>query len=389
MMETPVVETLTFHEIQRYSRHIILPEVGLEGQTKLKNAKVLLVGTGGLGSPIALYLAAAGVGTIGLIDFDVVDETNLQRQIIHSTDYVGKPKIDSATQRIKGINPYVNVVTYNQPLTAENALAVIEGYDIVCDGTDNYQTRYLVNDACVLLGIPNVYGSIFQFEGQASVFDPNKGPCYRCLYPNPPPLGLVPSCAEGGVFGILPGTIGTIQATEIIKLILNVGDPLIGRLLIYDALEMKFRELKVQKNPDCPICGNNPTIKGLIDYEAFCGITSVETDRITEDHLITPKEYAELRNSGFKHLLIDVRNPMEQQISKIEGSRLIPLRQLEDLIIKENIPKDFPIILHCKTGGRSARALIQLLDMGYTNVKHLVGGINSWIREIDKNQPLY
>lgn len=377
---------LTHDDYQRYSRHIIMPEVGVEGQTKLKNAKVLVVGTGGLGSPIAMYLAAAGVGTIGLVDFDVVDESNLQRQIIHSTDFVGKPKIESAASRLKGINPDIHILTYNDSLRSDNAMQIMEGYDIVCDGTDNYQTRYLVNDACVLLGIPNVYGSIFQFEGQVSVFDAKRGPCYRCLYESPPPPGLVPSCAEGGVFGVLPGTIGTMQATEIIKLILGVGDPLIGRLILYDALDLSFRELKLRKNPECKVCGENPEITELIDYDAFCGVSASDTELV---ETITVEELAQLKREGVQHVLIDVRNPNELDIGRIEGSILIPERVVEDKISDYEIGKDDLVILQCKTGIRSARALVKLKKMGYSNVKNLQGGINAWARRIDPSIPIY
>ena len=377
---------LTHDDYQRYSRHIIMPEVGVEGQTKLKNAKVLVVGTGGLGSPIAMYLAAAGVGTIGLVDFDVVDESNLQRQIIHSTDFVGKPKIESAASRLKGINPDIHVVTYNDSLRSDNAMQIMEGYDIVCDGTDNYQTRYLVNDACVLLGIPNVYGSIFQFEGQVSVFDAKRGPCYRCLYESPPPPGLVPSCAEGGVFGVLPGTIGTMQATEIIKLILGIGDPLIGRLILYDALDLSFRELKLRKNPECKVCSENPEITELIDYDAFCGVSASDAELV---ETITVEELALLKREGTQHVLIDVRNPNELDIGRIEGSILIPERVIEEKVSDYEIGKDDLVILQCKTGIRSARALVKLKKMGYSNVKNLQGGINAWARRIDPSIPIY
>ena len=380
------MKDLTHKDYQRYSRHIIMPEVGVEGQKKLKNARVLVIGAGGLGSPIAMYLAAAGIGTIGLVDFDVVDESNLQRQIIHSTEYIGRQKIESASQRLKGINPEIEVITYNDSLRSDNALQIMEGYDVVCDGTDNFQTRYLVNDACVLLGIPNVYGSIFQFEGQVSVFDAKRGPCYRCLYANPPPPGLVPSCAEGGVFGVLPGTIGTLQATEIIKLILGIGEPLIGRLMLYDALDMSFRELKLKKNPDCKVCGENPEVTELIDYDEFCGVSSKDAELVEN---IDVRELEELRRKGEKHVLIDVRNPTELQIGRIEGSILIPERLIEERIHEHDIAKDDLIILQCKTGIRSARALVKLKRMGYTNVKNLHGGINAWARLVDPKIPLY
>src|SRR5215475_1116308 len=318
---------LTNEEIARYSRHLILPEVGMEGQRKLKAAKVLCVGTGGLGAPLALYLTAAGVGTIGLIDFDVVDESNLQRQIIHSQSTVGMLKVDSAEQMIKGLNKNTNVVKHNTMLTSANALEIFKDYDVIADGTDNFQTRYLVNDACVLTGKPNAYGSIFRFEGQASVFATKDGPCYRCLYPEPPPPGLVPSCAEGGVLGVLPGIIGVIQATEAIKLILGVGEPLIGRFLIFDALRMKFRELKLRKDPDCPVCGTHPTVTKLIDYEEFCGVVHAAPEPVTVSHAteITALELKQRLDRGDKLTIVDVREPHEYQIAKIEGSLLMPL----------------------------------------------------------------
>lgn len=387
--EQPSNDQLTHKEIERYSRHLILPEVGVKGQLKLKHAHVLIIGAGGLGSPLALYLAAAGVGTIGIVDFDVVDYTNLQRQIIHTTNDVGKPKLDSAKNRIKAINPEINVITYETALTSDNALEILKNYDIVVDGTDNFPTRYLVNDACVILGIPNVYGSIFRFEGQVSVFDAKKGPCYRCLYAEPPPPGLVPSCAEGGVLGVLPGTVGTLQAIEVIKLILNQGDLLIGRLLLFDALDMKFRELKLKKNPECPICGEHPTITKLIDYEEFCGI-GLHDDAIllNDEEIITVQELAELmKNGNIPFQLIDVREPHEQEISKIPGSILMPLGSVTEMAI--SLDKNRLTIVHCKMGGRSAKAIEKLKPMGFKKIRNLKGGINSWAREIDPSQPIY
>ncbi|MHA2171012.1 MAG: molybdopterin-synthase adenylyltransferase MoeB [Candidatus Kariarchaeaceae archaeon] len=380
---------LNHSEITRYSRHLIMPEVGMDGQLKLKQAKVLLVGTGGLGSPIAMYLAAAGVGTIGLVDFDVVDYSNLQRQIIHGTEDVGRPKLHSARDTLKSINPNVHVELHEEALNSSNALEIFTNYDIICDGTDNFPTRYLVNDACVLLGKPNVYGSIFRFDGQASVFYAKEGPCYRCLYSEPPPPGLVPSCAEGGVLGILPGMIGTIQATEIIKLIIGQGIPLIGRLLLLDALDMEFKELKLRKNPDCVICGENPTVTELIDYLEFCGQISLGDDGpiLTSDNVITVKELDHLRNAGVPHKLIDVREPHELDISMIEGSILIPKDQVADRL--NELSRDDLLIIHCKTGVRSGNVLLQLKQHGYSKVKNLAGGINAWATEVDPRIPTY
>lgn len=363
-----------------------MPEVGLDGQRRLKAAKVLLVGTGGLGSPIAMYLAAAGVGTIGLVDYDVVDYSNLQRQIIHSTENVGVKKLQSAKQALEAINPTIKINLHEMVLESSNALEIIDEYDIICDGTDNYQTRYLVNDACVLLGKPNVYGSIFRFEGQASVFDARNGPCYRCLYSEPPPPGLVPSCAEGGVLGVLPGMIGTIQANEIIKLIIKQGEPLIGRLLLLDALDIRFKELKLRKNPNCVICSDHPTITELIDYNEFCGVLP-DGSGLSFNETISVLQLKELRDTGIDHMLIDVREPHELEISKIEGSVLMPQNSIEGLI--KNTQKDKLIILQCKSGIRSARALYKLKKMGFVNLKNLQGGINAWARQIDKSMPIY
>jgi adenylyltransferase/sulfurtransferase len=374
-------------EILRYSRHLIMPEVALEGQKRLKAARVLCIGAGGLGSPLALYLAAAGVGRMGIVDFDVVDFTNLQRQIIHSTANVGRPKLDSAKERIAEINPYVEVDTHEVALTSENALELFADYDIVVDGTDNFPTRYLVNDACVLLGKPNVYGSIFRFEGQATVFHAKQGPCYRCLYPEPPPPGLVPSCAEGGVLGVLPGVIGVIQAIETVKLILGKGDSLIGRLLLFDALKMKFRELKLRKNPDCPICGENPTIRELIDYEEFCGITHQPEVTVGADFEITPVELKAKMDQGDDFVLVDVREPEEFAICRIPGSKLVPLRTVAERLHELSSADD--IVVHCRSGVRSGQAVEFMKQAGYRKVKNLVGGILRWSDDVDPTVPKY
>ena len=378
---------LTNDEIRRYSRHLIMPEVGLAGQRKLKSASVLLIGTGGLGSPLALYLAAAGIGKLGLVDFDVVDESNLQRQIIHGTSTLGMSKLDSAAVRIRDLNPFVELETYNVALSSENALDIMRPYDIVIDGTDNFPTRYLVNDACVLLGKPNVYGSIFRFEGQASVFGTKEGPCYRCLYPEPPPPGLVPSCAEGGVFGVLPGIIGTIQATEAIKLIIGRGEPLIGRLMLFDALAMRFRELKLRKNPECPLCGDHPTVTELIDYQVFCGITA-ETATLPEAERITPQALADTLNQDVAQpFLLDVREPHEWEIAHLDGATLIPLNTLPGHL--DELPRDQEIVVYCKGGTRSAKALNTLKDAGFRNLRNLEGGITRWAQEVDTTLPTY
>ena len=383
---------LSNEEVQRYSRHLIMPEVGVEGQEKLKKGRVLCIGAGGLGSPAALYLAAAGVGTIGIVDFDVVDFSNLQRQVIHGTPDVGRSKLASAKDRLHALNPLIAIETYETALSSKNALELFKPYDIILDGTDNFPTRYLVNDACVLLGKPNTYGSIFRFEGQASVFATKGGPCYRCLYPEPPPPGLVPSCAEGGVLGVLPGVIGTIQATEAVKLIMGIGEPLIGRFLIYDALRMKFRELKLKKDPECPVCGTNPTVRELIDYEQFCGVApsapevavTGATDNETETTVIELKKKIDAKDDFF---LLDVREPNEYQIGKIPGSTLIPLGDVPQRV--GEIPRDKEIIVHCKMGGRSAKAAAFLRQQGYTNVKNLKGGITDWSDKIDPTVPKY
>ncbi|HEY6209479.1 MAG TPA: molybdopterin-synthase adenylyltransferase MoeB [Gemmatimonadales bacterium] len=375
---------LSHEEILRYSRHLILPDVGLEGQRKLKAARVLLVGAGGLGSPAALYLAAAGVGTLGLVDFDVVDKTNLQRQIIHGTSTVGRPKLDSAKERIEDLNPNVRVETFETRLTSENALDIIREFDIVADGTDNFPTRYLVNDACVLLGKPNVYGSIFRFEGQASVFYAKEGPCYRCLYAEPPPPGLVPSCAEGGVLGVLPGIIGSIQAMETIKLILGVGEPLIGRLVLFDALKLEFRELKLEKDPDCPVCGPHPTVTELIDYEAFCGIGAEPSYDGAE---ITAQELRQEWERNPDLLVIDVREPHEYEITHIDGAVLMPLGELPNRLNELDGHRE--IVTHCHHGARSLKALEILKAAGFSKVRSLRGGIDAWAVNVDPSLPRY
>jgi adenylyltransferase/sulfurtransferase len=383
---------LSRDELARYARHLTLPEVGMEGQRKLKAARVLCVGTGGLGSPLALYLAAAGVGTLGLVDFDVVDASNLQRQILHSTRDVGRSKLDSASEKLAALNPTVQLVKHETKLTSENALEILRGYDIVADGTDNFPTRYLVNDACVLTGKPNVYASIFRFEGQASVFATQDGPCYRCLYPEPPPPGMVPSCAEGGVLGILPGLLGVIQATEVIKLILGKGEPfgesLIGRLLLVDALAMRFRELKLHKNPACPVCGQNPTITRLIDYQQFCGLapTTQETTLKNGIPQITVTELKQRLDAGEKPFILDVREPFEHQIANIGGT-LIPLNEVPQRL--GEIDREREIVVHCKGGGRSQRAAEFLAQQGYTKVSNLAGGITAWSNEVDPTVPKY
>ncbi len=386
----PQAATLNKDEILRYSRHLIMPEVGMEGQQKLKAARVLCIGAGGLGSPLALYLGAAGVGTLGIVDFDVVDYTNLQRQIIHSTADVGRKKLDSAAEKLKAINPFLHIKTYETRLTSENALALFRDFDIVADGTDNFPTRYLVNDACVLTGKPNVYGSIFRFEGQASVFATEEGPCYRCLYPEPPPPGLVPSCAEGGVLGILPGLIGVIQATEVIKLILGIGDPLIGRLLLVDALGMKFRELKLRKNPDCPVCGPHRTITKLIDYNEFCGIRGEEKSQEKPvDAGIPEMQVEELKrrlDKGDDVFVLDVREPHEYQICNL-GGHLIPLNDLPKRINELDSSRE--IVAHCKMGGRSAKAVQFLRQAGFQKVYNLTGGIIAWAERVDPKMPKY
>ncbi len=384
---------LSHEEIRRYSRHLIMPEVGVQGQKKLKAASVLLIGTGGLGSPLALYLAAAGIGRIGLVDYDVVDESNLHRQVIHFTSDVGKPKLDSAAAKLSDVNPFVVIDKHNTPLTSENALDILKDYDVIIDGTDNFPTRYLVNDACVMLGKPNVYGSIFRFEGQLTVFYAKEGPCYRCLFPEPPPPGLVPSCAEGGVLGILPGTIGTLQATEAIKLILGIGKPLIGRMILYDGLEMTFDTIKLRKNPNCPVCGEHPTQTHLIDYEQFCGVPAHDRSAYKEQNVmrhirsVTPTELKARMEADSKLVLIDVREPHELEISAIEGARLIPKGQVAARI--DEIPRDVDVVILCKSGERSRNTVAMLQDKGFTNLFNLKGGINAWAKEVDPSLPLY
>ncbi len=377
-------------EVARYSRHLIMPEVGMDGQLKLKAASVLCIGAGGLGSPVAMYLAAAGVGRLGIVDFDVVDYSNLQRQVIHGTPDVGRPKLESARDTLQAINPEVHVETHEVALSSGNALDVLGGYDVIVDGTDNFPTRYLVNDACVLLGKPNAYGSIFRFEGQASVFAAKDGPCYRCLYPEPPPPGLVPSCAEGGVLGILPGVVGTIQATEAVKLIMGVGEPLVGRFLVYDALRMRFRELKLRRDPDCPVCGDNPSVTALIDYEQFCGVTPAAPapdssagadDDATVEQL---KARIDSRDGVF---ILDVREPQEYQICAIPGSTLIPLGDLPSRL--HELEGRGEMIVHCKSGARSAKAVKLLRDAGFAQAKNLRGGILRWIDAVDPSLPKY
>src|SRR5437016_10624295 len=382
----PATATLTNDEILRYSRHLIMPEVGMEGQQKLKAARVLCIGAGGLGSPLALYLAAAGVGTLGIVDFDVVDYTNLQRQIIHSTADVGRKKLDSAAEKLKAINPFLTIKTFDTKLTSDNALKIFADFDIIADGTDNFPTRYLVNDACVLTGKPNVYGSIFRFEGQASLFATEQGPCYRCLYPEPPPPGLVPSCAEGGVLGILPGLVGVMQATEAIKLILGQGDSLIGRLLLVDALGMKFRELKLRKNPDCPVCGKHPSITKLIDYNEFCGIRGEETlvtSNVSEMQVEELKRRLDNKEDIF---VLDVREPHEYQICNI-GGYLIPLGDLPKRVSELDSSRE--IVAHCRSGVRSGKAVDFLRQAGFKKVRNLAGGILAWADRVDPKMPKY
>ncbi|HEV2382240.1 MAG TPA: molybdopterin-synthase adenylyltransferase MoeB [Terriglobia bacterium] len=378
---------LSKDEVLRYSRHLIMPEVGMDGQLKLKQAKVLLVGAGGLGSPLALYLAAAGVGKLGVVDFDVVDFTNLQRQVLHGTSDVGRSKLESAADTLREINPYVEVVPHEVRLTSENALAILADYDIVADGTDNFATRYLVNDACVLTGKPNVYGSIFRFEGQASVFATREGPCYRCLYPEPPPPGLVPSCAEGGVLGVLPGIVGCIQALETIKLIIGRGEPLIGRLLLFDALRLRFRELKLRKNPECPACGEQPTIDHLIDYEEFCGIRGQEAEPMATVPEITPTELKQMIDEQRDFRLVDVREPHEFDICRIPGSVLMPLGDVPARMNELDSAQE--IVVHCRSGMRSARAVELLQKAGFRRIHNLKGGILAWSDQVDPSVPKY
>jgi molybdopterin/thiamine biosynthesis adenylyltransferase/rhodanese-related sulfurtransferase len=388
----PLVEpaaALTVDEVRRYSRHLIIPEVGMTGQKRLKNAKVLCVGAGGLGSPALLYLAAAGVGTLGVIDFDVVDESNLQRQIIHGQSDIGKLKAESARESIAETNPYVNVQVHNEPLTTDNVMEIFSGYDLIVDGTDNFATRYMVNDACVLLGKPYVWGSIFRFDGQASVFWAEYGPCYRCLYPDPPPPGMVPSCAEGGVLGVLCASIGSIQVTEAIKLITGIGESLTGRLMIYDALEMSYRTVRVRKDPECAICGKNPTITSLIDYEAFCGALSTDAAEAASGSTISATDLKDMLDRGDKIFLIDVREPNEYEIVSIPGATLIPKDQFLTGAALERLPQDRRIVLHCKTGVRSAEALAVVKNAGFADAVHVGGGVVAWVNQVDPSLPTY
>jgi molybdopterin/thiamine biosynthesis adenylyltransferase/rhodanese-related sulfurtransferase len=385
----PMLPTLSHEEILRYSRHLLIPDVGVEGQRKLKAASVLIVGTGGLGSPVALYLAAAGVGHIGLVDFDVVDRTNLQRQVIHGTSTVGMLKVDSARKRMLDLNPDIQVDIYNEVFTSSNAMEIARPYNLVVDGSDNFPTRYLTNDLCVLSGKANVYGSVYRFDGQVSVFDARVGPCYRCLFPDPPPPGLVPSCAESGILGILPGTIGTLQATEAIKLILGIGDSLIGRLLLYNAQDMSFEFVRLHKNPKCKVCGEHPTVTELIDYDQFCGVPGheAESGSAGEEWDITPTKLAEQMRAGVQYNLVDVREPHELEISHIEGAHVIPLGQLASRI--NELKSNDDIVLICKAGVRSTRALHILLGAGFLKLHNLKGGMNAWARDIDPSQPIY
>jgi sulfur-carrier protein adenylyltransferase/sulfurtransferase len=385
--EPPATAALTNEEIARYSRHLILPEVGMEGQLKLKRAKVAMIGAGGLGAPLGLYLAAAGVGRVGVVDFDVVDASNLQRQVIHGTNDIGRKKLDSAADRMRDINPNIQIDKFDTGLTSENALEILRDYDLVIDGTDNFPTRYLVNDACVLLKKPNVYGSIFRFEGQATVFAYEDGPCYRCLYPEPPPPGLVPSCAEGGVLGILPGIIGVIQATEAVKLILGIGDTLKGRLLLYDALGMRFRELKLRRDSNCPVCGDHPTVTKLIDYQEFCGVRPMASQPAPSSDAIDAIELKQKLDRGDNFVLLDVREPHEYQIARIPGSRLIPLGELPKHL--NELEPDADIVAHCKSGGRSQKAVDLLKANGFKHVRNMTGGITAWSDKVDPNVPKY
>ncbi len=388
----PLVEPaadLTVDEVKRYSRHLIIPDVGMTGQKRLKNAKVLCVGAGGLGSPALLYLAAAGVGTLGVIDFDVVDESNLQRQIIHGQSDIGRPKALSARDSIKEINPYVNVIVHEEALSNDNVMQIFSGYDLIVDGTDNFATRYMVNDACVLLGKPYVWGSIYRFDGQASVFWAEYGPCYRCLYPEPPPPGMVPSCAEGGVLGVLCASIGSIQVNEAIKLLIGIGEPLVGRLMVYDALEMNYRSLNIKKDPDCPICGENPTITELIDYDAFCGAISADAQEAAAGSTITAAELKAMLDRDDDIFLIDVREPNEYEIVSIPGATLIPKDQFLNGSALEKLPQDKRIVLHCKSGARSAECLAVLKNAGFSDAVHVGGGVLSWVSTVDPSLPVY
>ena len=386
----PLVEPATElspEEIRRYSRHLIIPDLAMDGQRRLKNARVLAVGAGGLGSPTLMYLAAAGVGTLGIVDFDTVDESNLQRQIIHGQSDIGRPKAESARDRIREINPLVQVVLHHERLDSSNVMRIFADYDLIVDGADNFPTRYLVNDACVLAGKPYVWGSIFRFDGQASVFWAEHGPCYRCLYPEPPPPGMVPSCAEGGVLGVLCGSVGSAQATEAIKVLTGVGEPLVGRLSIYDALEGSWRTVRVRKDPECPICGKNPTVSRLIDYEAFCGTASEAAQQAAAGSTITAAELKAMMEDGEDFLLVDVREPAEYEIVRIPGSVLIPKGDLPSRLAE--LPQDRPIVLHCKTGVRSAEALAVLHAAGFADARHVQGGVTAWAQQVDHSLPVY
>ena len=388
----PLVEPaaeLTVDEVRRYSRHLIIPDVGMTGQKRLKNAKVLCVGAGGLGSPALLYLAAAGVGTLGIVDFDVVDESNLQRQVIHGQSDIGRSKAESARDSIREINPYVNVIVYQERLDSDNAMQIFADYDLIVDGTDNFATRYLVNDACVLLGKPYVWGSIYRFDGQASVFWASCGPCYRCLYPEPPPPGMVPSCAEGGVLGVLCASIGSIQVNEAIKLITGIGEPLAGRLMIYDALEMTYRTVRVRKDPECAVCGKNPTVTELIDYEEFCGAVSEEAQEAAAGSTITARQLKDMQDAGENIFLVDVREPNEYEIVSIPGSVLIPKGEFLSGAALERLPQDQRVVLHCKSGARSAECLAIVKNAGFSDAVHVGGGVLSWVATIDPSLPSY
>ncbi len=392
----PLVEPaaeLTVEEVRRYSRHLIIPDVAMVGQKRLRNAKVLVVGAGGLGSPALMYLAAAGVGTLGIVDFDVVDESNLQRQVIHGQQDVGRPKAVSAAESVREINPYVDVVLHEERLESSNAMEIFAPYDLVVDGTDNFATRYLVNDACVLLGKPYVWGSIYRFDGQASVFwaaaPGGTAPCYRCLYPEPPPPGMVPSCAEGGVLGVLCASIGSVQVNEAIKLITGIGEPLVGRLLIYDALESSYREVKVRKDPECPVCGKNPTVTELIDYDEFCGTVSTEASDAVRDSTISATQLKSMMDRGEDFLLVDVREPAEWDIVRIPGSVLIPKGEIVSGEALGRLPQDKPVVLHCKSGGRSAEALASVKAAGFSDARHVAGGVLAWANQVDPSLPTY
>lgn len=384
-----MIEELSHEQILRYSRHLLMPEVGLQGQIKLKNSSVLVIGTGGLGSPVALYLAAAGIGRIGLVDYDIVDSSNLQRQVIHGTSTVGKLKVESAKERLQDLNPDIQVDIYNEPYTSENAMRIAKDYDLIIDGTDNFPTRYLTNDVCVMLGKPNIYGSIFRFDGQVSVFHAEKGPCYRCLFPEPPPPGLVPSCAEGGVLGILPGTVGTLQATEALKVLLGIGEPLIGKLLLYNALDMSFDFVQLKKNPKCRVCGPNADIKELIDYEEFCGVPGHHADDTSAgaNWDITAQDLKERLERDPNLILLDVREPHELEIAAIKGAKNIPLGEVAQRMSELDSAEE--MVVFCKRGSRSARAIEILSSAGFKKMKNLKGGINAWAEEVDKTLPLY